>query len=109
MQSAAAARVRADRASLVAGEKAALAAATARPALATGDAFMSYGDYAKAAALYRAALGKSGVDADLANLRLGIALARSGDKAGAQTALSAVKGNRGSIAQLWLVYLQRSA
>lgn len=109
MQAAAAARVAADRASLTAGEKAALSAATARPALATGDAFMSYGDYAKAAALYRAALGKSGVDADLANLRLGIALARSGDKAGAQTALNAVKGTRSNIAQLWLVYLQQSA
>jgi hypothetical protein len=109
MHSAASARVAADRASLAAGEKAALSAATARPALATGDAFMSYGDYAKAAALYRAALGKGGVDADLANLRLGIALARSGDKAGATTALNAVKGNRGNIAQLWLVYLQKSA
>jgi Flp pilus assembly protein TadD len=109
MQSAAAARVAADRASLAAGEKAALAAATARPALATGDAFLSYGDYAKAATLYRAALGKSGVDADLANLRLGIALARSGDKAGAQTALNAVKGTRSGTAQLWLMYLQRSA
>nr|WP_314444951.1 hypothetical protein [uncultured Sphingomonas sp.] len=109
MQSAASARVAADRASLTAGEKAALGAATARPALATGDAFMSYGDYAKAATLYRAALGKSGVDADLANLRLGIALARSGDKAGAQTALNAVKGTRSGVAQLWLLYLQQSA
>jgi tetratricopeptide (TPR) repeat protein len=109
MQSAAAARVAADRASLAAGEKSALAAATARPALATGDAFLSYGEYAKAAALYRAALTKSGVDANLANLRLGIALARSGDKAGATAALSAVKGNRAGIAQLWMVHLQGQA
>jgi len=109
MQSSAAARVAADRASLVAGEKAALAAPSARPALATGDAFLSYGDYAKAASLYRAALAKSGVDADLANLRLGIALARSGDKAGATSALNAVKGARSGIAQLWLTYLQQSA
>ncbi|WP_300974563.1 hypothetical protein [Sphingomonas sp. LHG3406-1] len=109
MHSAASARVTADKASLAAGEKAALSAATARPALATGDAFMSYGDYAKAAALYRAALGKSGVDADLANLRLGIALARSGDSAGATTALNAVKGTRAGIAQMWLLYLQRQS
>lgn len=108
MQSSAASRVAGDRASLVSGEKAALAAASARPALATGDAFMSYGDYAKAAALYRAALGKSGVDADLANLRLGIALAQSGDKAGATTALNAVKGARAPIAQLWLVKLNQA-
>jgi Tfp pilus assembly protein PilF len=109
MHSSAAARVAADKASLAAGEKGALTAATARPALATGDAFMSYGDYAKAAALYRAALGKSGVDTDLANLRLGIALARSGDKAGATTALNAVKGTRANVARLWLLYLQTQA
>ena len=75
----------------------------------TADAFMSYGDYAKAATLYRAALGKTGVDADLANLRLGIALARSGDAAGATSALNAVKGTRAGIAQMWLLYLQRQS
>ena len=106
MHASASARIAADKASLAAGEKGAMSAATARPALATGDAFMSYGDYTKAAALYRAALNKSGVDSNLANLRLGIALARSGDKAGAATALNAVKGTRTGIAQLWLLYLQ---
>ncbi len=105
MHASVSARVAADRASLAAGEKAALAAATARPALNTADAFLSYGDYAKAAALYRAALGKSGVDADLANLRLGIALARSGDKAGATAAFNAVKGSRAGLAQMWLMHL----
>ncbi|GAA4008934.1 hypothetical protein [Sphingomonas humi] len=109
MSAAAAARVAGDKASLAAGEKAALSAATARPALATGDAYMGYGDYAKAVTLYRAALAKGGADADLANLRLGIALARSGDKAGATAALNAVKGSRASIAQLWLYYLQTAA
>lgn len=109
MQSAAANRVAADRASLTAGEKAALAAAAARPALNTGDAFLAYGDYAKAAALYRAALGKSGVDADLANLRLGIALTRAGDKAGATAAFNSVKGSRAGLAQMWLLYLQTQA
>jgi tetratricopeptide (TPR) repeat protein len=99
-------RVASDRASLTAGERTALSAATARPALSTGDAFLSYGDYAKAIALYRAALGKPGVDSDLANLRLGIALARSGDKAGATAALNAVKGSRAGLAQMWLTYLQ---
>lgn len=100
------ARVASDRAGLAAGEKAALAAAAARPAVNTADALLSYGEYARAVALYRAALGKSGVDADLVNLRLGIALARSGDTAGAQTALNAVKGSRAGIAQMWLFYLQ---
>lgn len=109
MHSSVATRVAADKASLAAGERTALAAATARPALNTGDAFLSYGDYAKAVALYRAALTKQGVDADLANLRLGIALARSGDKAGATTAFNAVKGARAGIAQMWLMYLTMPA
>lgn len=74
-----------------------------------GDVYLGRGDYAKAAAAYRADAAKGGAAADLANLRLGIALARSGDKAGATTALSAVKGTRASIAQLWLVYLQTQA
>lgn len=109
MHSSVSARTAADRASLAAGERTALAAANARPALNTGDAFLSYGDYARAIALYRAALNKPGVDADLANLRLGIALARSGDRAGATTALNAVKGSRAGIAQMWLTYLQAPA
>lgn len=109
LQTAAAGRIAADKASLATGEKGALAAPTARPALATGDAYMSYGDYEKAAKLYRAAMTKTGVDADLANLRLGIALARSGDKAGAATAFNAVKGMRAGIAQLWLLYLEKQA
>lgn len=108
LHSSASARVAADRASLAAGEKAALAG-TARAALNTGDAFLSYGDYAKAAALYRAALAKGGADADLANLRLGIALTRAGDKAGATAAFNAVKGPRASLAQMWLLYLQTQA
>jgi tetratricopeptide (TPR) repeat protein len=109
MHSSVTARVATDRASLAAGERTALAAATSRPALNTGDAFLSYGDYARAIALYRAALKKPGVDADLANLRLGIALVRSGDRAGATTAFNAVKGSRAGIAQMWLTYLQSTA
>lgn len=74
-----------------------------------GDVYFGRGDYAKAAAAYRADAAKGGAAADLANLRLGIALARSGDKAGATAALNAVKGTRAGIAQLWLVYLQTQA
>ena len=101
-------KIAADRASLAGAEKSA-ASGTSRVALNTGDAFLSYGDYAKAATLYRSALAKPGADADLANLRLGIALARSGDKAGATTAFNAVKGNRAGLAQMWLLYLQTQA
>ncbi len=74
-----------------------------------GDVYLGRGDYAKAAAAYRADVAKGGAGADLANLRLGIALARSGDKAGATAALQAVKGPRAAIAQVWLVYVQSAA
>lgn len=102
-------KVAADKASLPSAEKSALAAAAARPAMVTGDAYLGYGEYAKAAALYRAALTKSGADKDLVNLRLGIALARGGDKAGAAAAFNAVGGARVPIAKLWLAWLGTQA
>ncbi len=106
---AASAKTGADRASLPGLERAALASPAAKQALVTGDAYLGYGEWAKAAALYRAALSKSGVDASLANLRLGIALARSGDKAGATAAFKAVTGTRADIAKYWLLYLSTRA
>lgn len=105
LRSAAAARTTADLASLPASEKAANAAATGKPASSTADAYLSYGQDAKAIALYRAALTKGGVDADAVNTRLGIALARTGDKEGARAAFQAVKGVRAEVASLWLLYL----
>jgi hypothetical protein len=105
----ASAKVAADKASLAAAEKSALAGSAARPAMVTGDAYLGYGDYAKAAALYRAALTKSGVDTNLANLRLGIALARSGDKAGATAAFNAVTGPQQATARLWQAWVERRA
>lgn len=96
-----------------AGEAAGLAAAatrglsapTAKVALANGDLLYGYGEYAKAAELYRAALKKPGADANLINLHLGMALARSGDKAGATAALNAVTGPRSEIAKYWLTFV----
>jgi hypothetical protein len=38
-----------------------------------------------------------------------MALARSGDKAGATTAFNTVKGTRAGLAQLWLTYLNQKA
>ena len=69
-----------------------------------GEAYFGYGDYAKAADMFRAAQGKAGVDAELANLRLGMALAASGDKAGAATALAKVTGPRAEVARYWETY-----
>lgn len=71
----------------------------------TADAYLGGDDNVKAAALYRTALQKGGVDADAVNTRLGIALARSGDKAGAKAAFGLVKGPETGVAQLWLVYV----
>jgi tetratricopeptide (TPR) repeat protein len=70
-----------------------------------GDRFYGLGNYAKAAEVYRAAMGKPGVDPNVANLHLGMALARAGDKAGATAALNAVTGPRADIAKFWLLYL----
>ena len=94
-----------DRASLAASGKAAMGGPDARKIMVIADAYYGYGDYAQAAELYRAALGKAGVDKDVANLRLGMTLARSGDKAGATAALNAAGGAQAEVAKLWLTYL----
>ena len=74
-----------------------------------GDRYYGLGQYAKAAGLYRQALSKGGADANLANLHLGMALTRSGDKAGATAAFNAVTGPRADIAKYWLLYLKTGA
>ena len=98
-----------DKESLAASAKTALAAASARQAMVTAEAYYGYGDYAKAAELFRAALGKDGVDKDLANLRLGMSLARAGDKAGAEAALKSAGGAQAEVAKLWLTYVATKA
>lgn len=92
--------------SLAPVEAKAKAGANGRIALNTGDAYMGMGNWAKAIELYRVALQKGGVDADTVNTHLGIALANSGDKAGAKAAFGEVKtAPRTDIASLWSVYL----
>jgi hypothetical protein len=85
--------------------KTARASATGKAAMTAADASLSYGEYAQAADLYRLALTKGGVDAATANTRLGIALARSGDKTGAAQALAQVTGPRTAVAKLWTAWL----
>ena len=68
--------------------------------------YMTLGQWAEAVPLYRTAIEKGGIDADLAHLRLGMALAMSGDAAGAQTALSAVTGTKGWMAGFWRAYAE---
>lgn len=83
---------------------AAKTAPSARTLIGIGDRYYGLGEYAKAADTYRQALAKGG-DASLANLHLGMALARAGDKAGALTAFNATTGANAGIARLWTLYL----
>jgi hypothetical protein len=95
-----------DKASLAASEGSAGKAPTGKPAANTGDAYLAYGDYAKAVALYKVALQKGSIDANEINTRMGIALASAGDTAGAKVAFEAVTGGaRKSIADYWLLWL----
>jgi hypothetical protein len=99
-------KIAADKASLLRAEADANKSANGKIASATADAYLSYGDFAKASALYRLALTKGGVDAAEVNTRLGITLASAGDYAGAKSAFSLVTGGvRGGIAKLWLQWL----
>ena len=100
-------RMNGDRASLGAEESKAMAAASGANALKIGDAFYGYGEHSKAIALYRAALTKGGVDANLVNTRLAMALLASGDRAGAETAFRALTGPRQNLGAFWLAWLAR--
>jgi len=96
------------RAAIDASAKAALAGANGKAMIDAGDALYGVGAYAEAVPLYRAALTKGG-DASLANLHLGMALARSGDKPGATAALTAVSGVNADVARYWLLWLATTA
>lgn len=96
----------ADKASLAAAERDAAKAATGKIAAATADAYLGYGDYAKAIALYQQALQKGSVDTAEVNTRLGEAQALAGNAAAAKEAFAKVSGGaRGQIAQYWLAWL----
>lgn len=106
----AASRVPEDRKSLPAAEKSAASAANGKVAASTADAYFGYGDFAKAAELYRLAIQKGGVDANAVNLRLGMALARSGQKDAARQAFSQVAaGPRAELAKFWTLWLDQQA
>lgn len=100
------ARIAGDKASLGAAEADSKKAANGKIAAATADAYLGYGDYAKAAAMFELAKEKGGVDADEVNTRMGIAKLMSGDNAAAKAAFESVQGGaRKQIAGLWLAYL----
>jgi hypothetical protein len=109
MASAISQKLAGDKAALAGAAAAGMAASSARAAMSNGDLLYGDGQFAKAGEVYRAALGKSGADANLINLHLGAALAQQGDKAGAIAALNAVTGANADIAKLWLTYLATRA
>jgi hypothetical protein len=106
---AATAKVAGDLASLAASEKRASTDAAGKIAAGTADAYLGYGQDSKAAPLYKIALQKGQVDADAVNTRLGIALARQGQKAEAKAAFAAVVGPRADIAKYWTLWLDTPA
>jgi hypothetical protein len=83
-------------------------APTGRSLIGIGDRYYGIGEYSKAVDTYRLAITK-GADASLANLHIGMALARAGDKAGATAALNSVSGPLADIAKFWLIYVQHQA
>jgi tetratricopeptide (TPR) repeat protein len=95
------------KAGLAAIEKKATAAATGDAALAAGDSNFGYGNYAKAVELYRLAIAKGSVDANVANTRLGMALALTGQRAEAEAAFRAVTGPRSALASYWLLWVEQ--
>lgn len=103
-------KIAADKASLAGLEKEAAASKNGKMAMATADAHLGYGNYAKAAELYKLALSKGGVDAATANTRLGFALGKTGDKAGADAALSGITTPpRDQLAKYYKVWLGNPA
>jgi tetratricopeptide (TPR) repeat protein len=73
-----------------------------RIALVVADTLANLGDHAKAVGFYKGLVGNTVVDQDTVNLRMGAALLKMGDKAGAKAAFDAVKaGPRSQIAQFY--------
>ncbi len=98
------AKIPGDRASLPAAERG--AAASARTALATADAYLAYGEDAKAMALYQSAIAKGGIDLDAANMRLGILQLRAGQRDAALASFAKVNaaGPRGELVAFWTLF-----
>ena len=106
----ASARIAADRASLVGLERDARApSASAATVSGAADAFLSYGESAKAESLFTTALAKPGAEQDRLLTRLGIAQVDQGNYAGAHATFAKVGGNRKYIAQLWSIYAGQKA
>ncbi len=78
--------------------------ATAITPTVAGDAFLSYGQPAKAEELYTIALQKSGADVAMLKTRIGIAQLDQGKLDEARATFAEVTGNRAPVANLWRIY-----
>lgn len=100
----------ADKAGLPALERDAnAAAAKLRTVMAAGDTFLSYGEYAKAAAFYEKSLSLPDADRNTSLTRLGIAQIGAGNTDAAVATFKQVSGERSPIARLWSAYAEQQA
>ncbi len=72
--------------------------------MATGDAYLNYGEAALAEEFYTMALAKEGTDTQRALTRLGIAQVDQGKTAEAKATFAKIQGDRKAIALLWDAY-----
>jgi len=101
-------KIAADKASLPGLERESAAGKNGRMALATADAHLGYGNFAKAADLYKMALQKGSVDTATVNTRLGLALAKTGNKPAADMALKSVTGApRNQLSRYYQIWLEQ--
>ncbi|MEO1045062.1 MAG: hypothetical protein AAFX04_06460 [Pseudomonadota bacterium] len=100
-------RVADDRSSLDSSAAEAKTSSNPVVAIGTADAYLGYGEYAKAAELYTMALGKPGADADLVNTRLGIANAMQGNYAAAKDSFAKVNDVRKPLADFWMIWIDQ--
>lgn len=102
-------KIAGDKATLGAASSDAAKAATGKIAAATADAYMGYGDNAKAISLYEMALQKGGIDVAEVNMRMGVAQVRAGNTEAAKASFAKVTGGlRGALAQYWIKWLSRT-
>ncbi|GAA4038495.1 hypothetical protein [Parerythrobacter jejuensis] len=97
-------RIQADQAELPSLERDARNGSSLPTVMAAGDAFLSYGQAAKAEEFYAKALTLPGVDTPRIMTRLGIAQLDQGKTAEAAATFEKVQGARQAIARLWALY-----
>ena len=102
------ARLNGDLASLGGQEAEAMAGRSGALALKVGDAYYGHGNNAKAVTLYRAALAKGGIDKNLVNTHLAMALLASGNRAAAEASFRSLTGPRQTLGKFWLLWLGSS-